>query len=54
LYKHLRRYHRKRKKRYGYPERRRQIPVRVSIDQRPDIVDAKGRSIPSDFLFTKI
>ena len=43
LYKHLRRSHRKRKKRYGSPERRGQIPDRISIDERPRIVDAKKR-----------
>jgi IS30 family transposase len=43
LYKHLRRSHRKRKKRYGSPERRGQIPDRVSIDKRPKVVDARGR-----------
>ena len=43
LYKHLRRSHRKRKKRYGSPERRGQIPNRVSIDKRPKIVDTKKR-----------
>jgi IS30 family transposase len=43
LYKHLRRSNRKRKKRYGSPERRGQIPDRVSIDERPKIVDAKER-----------
>jgi len=43
LYKHLRRSHRKRKKRYGSPERRGQIPDRVSIDERPRIVETKER-----------
>ena len=43
LYKHLRRSHRKRKKRYGSPDRRGQIPDRVSIDERPRVVDAKER-----------
>ncbi len=38
---HLRRSHRKLKKRYGSPERRGQIPDRVSIDKRPKIVDTK-------------
>ena len=43
LYKHLRRSNRKRKKRYGSPERRGQISDRVSIDKRPKIVDARER-----------
>ncbi len=43
LYKHLRRSHRKRKKRYGSPERRGQISGRVSIGKRPKVVDAKKR-----------
>ena len=43
LYKHLRRSHRKRKKRYVSPERRGQIPDRVSIDDRPRIVETKER-----------
>ena len=43
LYKHLRRSHRKRKKRYGSLDRRGQIPDRVSIDERPRVVDAKER-----------
>ena len=43
LYQHLRRSNRKRKKRYGSQSLRGQIPGRVSIDQRPDIVEAKKR-----------
>ena len=43
LYKHLRRSNRKRKKRYGSPDRRGQIPDRVSIDKRPKVVDTKTR-----------
>ncbi|HJO56159.1 MAG TPA: IS30 family transposase, partial [Candidatus Scalindua sp.] len=43
LYKHLRRSNRKRKKRYGSPDRRGQIPDRVSIDKRPKVVDTKAR-----------
>ena len=43
MYKHLRRSHRKRKKRYGSPERRGQIPDRVSIDEHPGIVETKER-----------
>jgi IS30 family transposase len=43
LYCHLRRSNRKRHKRYGSYNRRGLIPGRVSIDQRPQIVDAKDR-----------
>ncbi len=43
LYQHLRRSNKKRKKRYGSQSLRGQIPGRVSIDQRPAIVDAKKR-----------
>jgi len=43
LYKHLRRALKKRKKRYGSNDRRGQIPGRVSIDNRPEIVDLKER-----------
>jgi IS30 family transposase len=43
LYRHLRRSQRKRKKRYGSKNIRGHIPGRVSIDDRPDIVDAKNR-----------
>ena len=43
LYKHLRRFNKKYKKRYGSYDRRGQIPDRVSIDKRPAIVDAKTR-----------
>ncbi len=43
LYKNLRHSHRKRKKRYGSREKRGQIPNRVSIDKRPEIVDARRR-----------
>jgi len=35
--------HKKRRKPYGKPSRRGQIPNRVSIDQRPDVVDRRGR-----------
>jgi len=35
--------HKKRRKPYGKPSRRGQIPNRVSIDERPDIVDGRGR-----------
>jgi len=41
LYKHLR--HKKRRKRYGSKETRGQIKNRVSIDERPDIVNKKER-----------
>lgn len=43
LYKHLRLFNKKYKKRYGAYDRRGQIPDRVSIDQRPAIVDTKKR-----------
>lgn len=43
LYKHLRRFNKKYKKRYGAYDRRGQIPDRVSIDHRPAIVDTKKR-----------
>ena len=43
LYRNLRHSHRKRKKRYGSHERRGQIPNRVSIDKRPEIVDTRVR-----------
>jgi IS30 family transposase len=43
LYLHLRHHRKKRKKRYGSFDRRGQIKGRVSIDQRPAIVDAKNR-----------
>lgn len=43
LYKHLRRGHRKRRKRFGVPSRQGQIPNRVSIDQRPSVVDQRSR-----------
>ncbi len=43
LYKHLRQSHKKRRKRYGYQDSRGQIKERVSIDDRPKIVDRKSR-----------
>jgi IS30 family transposase len=43
LYLHLRHSRKKRKKRYGSYDRRGQIKGRVSIDERPAIVDAKNR-----------
>jgi IS30 family transposase len=42
LYKHLRR-QKKRRKRQGGRDRRGEIPGRVSIDQRPEIVDQRSR-----------
>jgi len=43
LYNHLRHYSKKRRKRYGSHDKRGQIPNRVSIDKRPEIVDLKER-----------
>ena len=43
LYTHLRHSGKKRKKRYGSKDRRGQIKNRVSIDERPKIVDKKQR-----------
>ena len=43
LYRHLRHAYKKRKKRYGSYDHRGQIKGRVSIDERPAIVDAKKR-----------
>ena len=43
LCRHLRHAHKKRKKRYGSYDHRGQIKGRVSIDERPAIVDAKKR-----------
>jgi IS30 family transposase len=43
LFRHLRQRHRKRKKRYGSYSRRGQIKDRISIDERPSIVDSKKR-----------
>jgi IS30 family transposase len=43
LYKHLRWSQKKNRKRYGSKDRRGQIPDRVSIDDRPEIVDTKER-----------
>ena len=43
LYRHLRHSQKKRKKRYGKADARGQIKGRVSIDQRPAIVEAKSR-----------
>ena len=43
LYRHLRQSHKKRKKRYGKPDSRGQIRDRVSIEQRPGVVEEKSR-----------
>jgi IS30 family transposase len=43
LYKRLRQSHRKRRRRYGSSPKTGQIPGRVDIDQRPPIVDQRGR-----------
>ena len=43
LYRPLRHRQKKRKKRYGKPDARGQIKDRISIDQRPAIVDQKSR-----------
>ena len=43
LYRHLRHSQKKRKKRYGKADTRGQIKDRVSIDQRPAIVEEKSR-----------
>jgi IS30 family transposase len=43
LWKHLRWSHKKRRKRYGKQDRRGTIPNRVSIDQRPKVVERKSR-----------
>jgi len=43
LYKHLRHASKKRRKRYGSNDKRGQIPNRVSIDERPEIVNLKER-----------
>ena len=43
LHKHLRCSNKKKRKRYGSRDRRGLIPDRLSIDQRPDIVDTKER-----------
>jgi IS30 family transposase len=43
LWTHLRRAHKKRKKRYGKADRRGVIPNRIMIAQRPSVVDDKSR-----------
>ena len=55
LYKHLRTGQRKYKKRYGSKSGRGQIPNKVSIEERPEIVDAKERvgDFESDLIIGK-
>ena len=43
LYKHLRQSNKKRKKQYGSKDKRGQIRNRISIDERPEIVEQKTR-----------
>ena len=43
LYKHLRQSNKKRKKKYGSKDKRGQIRNRISIEERPDIVETKTR-----------
>lgn len=43
LYKHLRHSHKKRKKQYGSKDKRGQIKNRISIDERPEVVEKKTR-----------
>ena len=43
LYRHLRHSHKKRRKRYGSHDRRGQIHGRISIDERPAVVDTRER-----------
>ena len=43
LYKHLRHSHKKLKKQYGSKDKRGQIRNRISIDERPEIVEQKTR-----------
>ena len=43
LWKHLRHGHKKYRKRYGSKDNRGQIPNKVSIEQRPEVVDKKQR-----------
>ena len=43
LYRHLRWSQKKKRKRYGSRDRRGQIPNRVSIEERPAVVDQKAR-----------
>ena len=44
LYTHLRHSRKKNKKRYGKTDRRGQIKDRISIDERPEVVDTKERT----------
>jgi len=55
LYKHLRNAEKKYKKRYGSKDHRGQIPNKVSIEQRPEIVDKKERigDFESDLIIGK-
>jgi len=55
LYKHLRTGQKKYKKRYGSKSSRGQIPDKVSIEERPDIVDKKQRvgDFESDLIIGK-
>lgn len=55
LYKHLRTGQKKYRKRYGSKSSRGQIPDKVSIEQRPDIVDNKERvgDFESDLIIGK-
>ena len=55
LYKHLRTGQKKYKKRYGSKSSRGQIPDKISIEQRPDIVDKKERAgdFESDLIIGK-
>lgn len=55
LYKHLRNAEKKYKKRYGSKDSRGQIPNKVSIEQRPEIVDKKERvgDFESDLIIGK-
>ena len=43
LYTHLRQAHKKRRKQYGSKDKRGQISNRISIEQRPKIVEEKSR-----------
>lgn len=43
IYKHLRQSNKKRKKTYGSKDKRGQIRNRISIEERPDIVETKTR-----------
>ena len=43
LFKHLRQSNKKRKKQYGSKDKRGQIRNRISIEERPEVVEAKTR-----------